>query len=230
LRSSLVEAFSMGRYVQFGCGLSAPSSWENYDASPTLRLQRLPIVGGMVGGPKFPEIVRYGDIRNGLSLPDACVDAVYCSHTLEHLSLDDLRTALRQTLRILRPGGTFRFVLPDLRKLARDYVASGDAGAAVTFMERSLLGRRSRPKGVQGLLRLWIGNAEHMWMWDYESLAAELASAGFAGVRRAQFGDSAIGQFKDVESEARWTGELGVECNRPGAGSGSMNGTASGKH
>ncbi len=32
-------------YVQYGCGLSAPAGWNNYDASPTLRLQKLPVVG-----------------------------------------------------------------------------------------------------------------------------------------------------------------------------------------
>ena len=41
-------------YVQYGCGLSAPHEWLNFDASPILRLQKLPLLGQLVGGPKFP--------------------------------------------------------------------------------------------------------------------------------------------------------------------------------
>ena len=29
-------------YVQYGCGINAPQSWINFDASPNLRLERLP--------------------------------------------------------------------------------------------------------------------------------------------------------------------------------------------
>ena len=34
---------SDGLYVQYGCGLSAPAGWMNFDASPTLRFERSPI-------------------------------------------------------------------------------------------------------------------------------------------------------------------------------------------
>lgn len=207
----------MGKFVQYGCGLSAPASWDNYDASPTLRLQKLPLVGSLVGGPPFPKSVRYGDIRNGLSLPTNSVEAVYCSHTLEHLSLEDFRTALRETHRILRQGGVFRFVLPDLRRIATKYVQSTSPQACIAFMEESLLGRKQRPKGFQGLLRSWLGNSEHLWMWDFESMQPELTQAGFVNVRRATFSDSSIAQFKDVEDPDRWNGELGVECQKPTA-------------
>ncbi|HEX6859864.1 MAG TPA: hypothetical protein VF138_06660, partial [Caulobacteraceae bacterium] len=59
-------------YVQYGCGLSAPDGWLNFDASPTLRLQRLPLVGRLLtrGRVRFPEAVRYGDITRGLPLAD----------------------------------------------------------------------------------------------------------------------------------------------------------------
>ncbi|CAO5043555.1 MULTISPECIES: hypothetical protein [Microcystis] len=29
------------KYVQYGCGWSAPSQWRNFDASPTLRFERM---------------------------------------------------------------------------------------------------------------------------------------------------------------------------------------------
>ena len=76
------------RYVQYGCGLGVASGWENYDASPTLRLERLPLVGRLVhvNQQRFPPGARYGDILRGLPVPKASCAGVYCSHVIEHLA------------------------------------------------------------------------------------------------------------------------------------------------
>lgn len=204
-------------YVQYGCGLCAPPGWLNFDVSPTSRLQKIPLIGGLLtrGGPRFPPNVRHGDIAQGLPVaPESCA-AIYCSHVLEHLSLADFRKALRNTFTLLRPGGVFRMALPDLEKLARDYLASSDARPAIAFMESSYLGYHTRPRGLRAVLREWLGNSRHLWMWDFKSLSAELADAGFAQIRRASFGDSADRRFAEVEDLGRWEGQLGIECIRP---------------
>lgn len=203
--------------VQYGCGLSAPSGWVNFDTSPTLRLQRLPVVGGLVPGVKFPKAVRVGDVRSGLPVASATVDRAYCSHVLEHLALDDCRRAIGETLRILKPGGIFRIVLPDLEGYARTYMESvGDPEAAHTFMRSSLLGAESRATGLRGLVKEWLGNSSHLWMWDYPALSRELGSAGFTEIRRATYRDSGEAVFDAVEEQSRWQGHLGVQCRKPG--------------
>jgi hypothetical protein len=204
-----------GKYVQYGCGLSAPATWRNFDASPTLRLQRLPIVGQYFRGgsyPLFPATVEFGDIVQGLPVEPGSCKAVFCSHTLEHLTLDDFRAALRNTLRYLEPGGTFRLVVPDLEHLSRSYLGSSEADAALKFMEDSNLGRRNRPTGFGGMLREWLGHSSHLWMWDFKAISRELGEAGFRNIRRAEFGDSLEPRFKDVEDADRWQDCLGVEC------------------
>jgi SAM-dependent methyltransferase len=209
-------------YVQYGCGLCAPPEWTNFDISPTLRVQRVPVVGRVLGrvGPRFPANVRYGDIVRGLPVPAGSCAAVYCSHTLEHLALDDFRTALRNTLALLRPGGTFRFVLPNLEQLARDYLDNPKPDAAIRFFEDAHLGMKQRPRGFKGFIREWLGNSRHLWMWDYKGLAAELAAAGFTDTRRAEFGDSPDPMFKLVEDAGRWDRlAVGVDCRRPGGAS-----------
>src|SRR5262245_50409478 len=169
--------------VQYGCGLSAPPSWLNFDASPSLVAQRIPIFGNwlrvMWNAPQFPREVRYGDIVKGLSLPAGSCSAIYCSHILEHLSLTDCRMALQNTWQYLDAEGIFRFVLPDLEHIATAYVQSHDSEAAHRLMRESLLGCEARPRGFAGLIRSWLGNSKHLWMWDYKSMAAELASIGF---------------------------------------------------
>jgi SAM-dependent methyltransferase len=204
-------------FVQFGCGLAAPDSWTNFDASPTLRLQRLPIVGRILTSRRvhFPANVRYGDIVRGLPVAPASCHAVYSSHVLEHLALEDCQVALRNARTILRPGGLFRFVVPDLEDSIRRYLASSEDLAAVEFVRSLRIGHESRPRTLGPFLADWLGNARHMWAWDYKSMAHELRQAGFAEIRRAVLGDSTELRFRDVEDAIRWNGCLGIECRRP---------------
>src|SRR5258708_27736942 len=110
-------------YVQFGCGLCAPEGWLNFDKSPSLRLQRIPIFGRTFRKytPPFPRNVRHGDIVKGLPIPENSCTAIFCSHVLEHLALSDFEIALRHTFSYLRQGGTFRLIVPDLGQLAHSY-------------------------------------------------------------------------------------------------------------
>jgi len=54
----------MGKiYLQYGCGLTAPKDYINYDASPMVVLQKIPIIGLFVQKVRklrFPENVKYG--------------------------------------------------------------------------------------------------------------------------------------------------------------------------
>ncbi len=203
-------------YVQYGCGLCAPEGWLNFDASPTLRARSVPVLGllakRMVA---FPKEVRYGDIRAGLPVADKSVDAVYCSHVLEHLSLEDCRLALANTFRILKPGGRFRLVMPDLRWYVDQYLADGTPDAAHRLMRETILGQPSRPRGFMNAMREWMGNSRHRWMWDYPAMEHELFAAGFRDIRRASIGDSGDEHFNAVEDVQRWQACLGVDCRRP---------------
>ena len=105
-------------------------------------------------------------------------------------ALEDCRLALRNTRRMLRPGGFFRLVLPDLEHFVKAYMASKAPNAALEFMEETYLGKKKRPRGLTGFLPEYLGNSGHLWMWDFNSLAMELEFAGFDGIRRAYFGDS----------------------------------------
>lgn len=204
------------RYVQYGCGWSAPNGWRNFDASPTLRFERLPILGKMYkkNPLRFPENVQYGDIVKGLPVEADSCDGVYCSHILEHLSLADFRVALRNTYKILKPGGVFRLVLPDLFQCASKYVNDQSPEAAFAFLRDTCLGEEMRPRSMKDLIVSWLGNSRHLWMWDYKSISPELESVGFVALRRATFGDSSDGMFQRVEAKDRWDNCLGIECKK----------------
>lgn len=201
-------------YVQYGCGYSAPIGWRNFDASPTLRFERIPLIGRLYTKDKsrFPDNVEFGDIVKGLPIPHDSVKAVYCSHILEHLSLEDFRMALLNTHSILKKGGCFRLVLPDLEFSINQYINDPSSNAALNFMKDTSLGKEKRNRGFMGFMRDWIGNSQHYWLWDYNSIAQELENSGFVEIRRALYGDSNNIEFDDVEDKERWENCLGVEC------------------
>jgi SAM-dependent methyltransferase len=202
-------------YIQYGCGLDAPEEWLNYDASPTLHIQRIPWLSRVIRmGVHFPKNTLSGDIVKGLPLNDQSADAIYCSHVLEHLSLYDFKKALVNTHKILKPGGLFRLVVPDFEQLVTDYQQDSSNLAAETFMRNTGIAVEIRARNFIGFIREYLGNSRHLWLWDYSSLVHYLEQTGFSQIRRAQYGDSELSAYTIVENVDRWNGSLGIECRR----------------
>jgi predicted SAM-dependent methyltransferase len=214
-----------GLYIQYGCGACAPDGWLNFDASPRLRLERLPLVGELLcagAGRTFPRTVRPGNIVRGLPVADGSARGVYCSHVLEHVARDDLPRALANTLRMLGPGGRFRLVVPDLHWRVARYLEAADKAdpaAADILLQTCRLGTQVKATRPMAIVRGMLGHGAHLWMYDFAGLAALLAAAGFAGVRRCEIGDSADPMFSLVEEEVRFftdgRRELAIEAVRP---------------
>ncbi len=208
-----------GLYVQYGCGWCAPEGWTNFDASYTLAFERLPLIGRLYtkNSQRFPDDVRYGNIVKGLPLAPESASGVYASHMLEHLAYSDCLQALRNTYRLLRPGGIFRLIVPDLEAAAQQYLASLKARSATAnalFMESTALGRKERPRGIGPLVHSWLNSSMHLWMWDYPAMAEVLAQQGFKDIRRCAFNDSEDPMFARVEDARRFDWALAIESRR----------------
>jgi predicted SAM-dependent methyltransferase len=205
--------------VQYGCGLSAPKEWLNFDASPTLRIQKNIFLKYFIAGlqdTKFPDNVKYGDIIKGLPVKPGTCDAVYCSHVLEHLSLSDFRKALTNTYNILKPGGAFRLVMPDLHAMAEEYIKNkiNNTSASIDFIKNTGMGLEFRARGFKTFIKSFFGNSRHLWLWDYESTIAELEKTGFKNIRKCKFNDSSVAEFKLVEDEGRFSNAIALEITR----------------
>jgi hypothetical protein len=208
----------MPQYVQYGCGLNAPDGWINFDASPTLRIQRFPIIGKLLTQKmvRFPPNVKYGNIVTGLPgiTAESC-EGVYCSHVLEHLSLNDCRRAIARSFSYLIKGGTFRCILPDLEAIVADYNrmrSEQNEDASLHFMHAVMLGQVERKAGLKGIAVSFLGNSHHLWMWDRYALARELKNAGFSTVREAIYHDSVDTHFHLVDDYARYNAAFALEA------------------
>jgi predicted SAM-dependent methyltransferase len=205
-------------YAQYGCGFSSPETWTNFDSSLTLYFERIPLLGTFYtkNSSRFPKNVEFGNIIDGLPVSSDSCKGVYCSHVIEHLSLEEMRVALVNTFEILKSGGCFRCVLPDLEYAIKQYNQNSSPDSALAFLRQIEMGKeKKRSKKLWSMLLESMSNSQHFWMWDYKSIASELEKVGFINIRRAEFGDAADLVFNDVEDETRWLNCLGVECYKP---------------
>jgi hypothetical protein len=204
-------------YVQYGCGLSVGEGWRNFDGSPRLRIENLPVAGRVLTRNRrlFPKEVEFGDIVSGLPVAEASCKGLYCSHVLEHLCLRDCQQALRNSRLLLQPGGTFRLVIPDLKASIQHYLDNPSPQASSDFMRETSLGMETRRRDLGGMLSAWLGNSPHLWMWDAKGMQHALEEAGFVDIRQATFGDASDPMFEKVEARMRWKEGIGFDCRRP---------------
>jgi len=59
------------------------------------------------------------DNDSHINLPDNSVSLIYCSHTLEHLGKKGILNFLKESERVLSPGGICRISLPDINQHSR---------------------------------------------------------------------------------------------------------------
>ena len=210
----------MKKYVQYGCGLSSPENWINFDSSPTLLIQRTFLIGSLLKNKTnviFPKNVKYGDIIKGLPIANDSCDGIYCSHILEHLSYEDFKIAIKNTYVILKKGGIFRLVMPDLEYLVNLYLQNKKENkeeASTLFMKGSGLGLLRRKRGIRAVLESAFGSSRHHWLYDEDSAISELEKIGFKEIRSCQFNDCKDKMFHYVEDEKRFQGAIALEMTK----------------
>ncbi len=203
-------------FVHFGGSYAGPAPKEflNFDSSPTLRFERIPLIGKLYKKNKefFPLNVMYGDIVKGLPLEENSVEGIYCSHVLEHLALNELKISLKNVYKLLKKKGIFRAVLPDMKSHSIKY-SNGEI-SSIDFLKKTGLGTLNRNRSFKEMLINHFGGSKHLWMWDFQSMKKELLECGFIEVREASFNDSLNQEFKLVETESRWKNEpvIGFEA------------------
>lgn len=211
---------SEGVCLNVGCGTTVSEGWNNIDASPSLRLSRIPLFGRflakLVGSPKWPRLVKYGDIVTGLPYASESCGLIFMSHVLEHMAFQDFHTALANVYRYLIPNGIFRLIVPDLEVYAASYVnrLNGETGresAAIDFVRETHLGCQTTRRGLYERIREVLANSTHRWMWDGPSLTHALARHGFRKIRRSRFGEWSDQRFSLVETRERHENSICIE-------------------
>jgi len=193
--------------LNIGCGTSGIEGWVNIDNSPSILLSRLPLGKRIFHTPDWPRGVRRADVRKRIPFPDSSVLYIYSSHTFEHFTYEESSAVARECLRVLKPGGILRIVVPDLGMLVRDYLADApNPMASHRFISRLML--------TSDLRDIVHAGAHHKQMFDGRSLVHMLQGAGFPTPQLAVFGGSQIPEIAKIELESRRSESLYVEAKK----------------
>lgn len=120
-------------------------------------------------------------VCNAISLPmfgDQIFDKVYARHVLEHWSMSEVPTVLKEWHRVLKPEGEIEIHCPDLDKLIQNYIHGSIDGYTGNRFDMNLFsyyvyGGQEYPENT------------HKSGWNYSSLAALLIKAKFCHINRA---------------------------------------------
>lgn len=127
-----------------------------------------------------PHIV--ADMKHLSMLPDGAVDAVWNSHTIEHLYAHEVPVALKEWRRVLKGGGTILMALPNLESVAA-HIAHG---RLEDTLYTSPAGPITALDVVYGYGRdIASGNTfmAHRTGFTADTLGRKLADAGFTGIK-----------------------------------------------
>lgn len=197
-------------WLNLGSGQKAFNGWVNIDRSPGLVLDRLPVAKrllhrfGLLAEAQmlpWPRTIRRLNIVKGLPFADRSVDAIYTSHTLEHLYLDDAQKVLGECQRVLKSGGCLRVALPDGEKWASDLISGysdEDYSSGLTYNMRLGSHFFVRPVGLRRLTALLSGST-HKWQPTRDMVEELMLRAGFRKYQECSYREGALPDLEQVE-------------------------------
>jgi predicted SAM-dependent methyltransferase len=191
--------------VNLGCGTSIATSWINIDSSFNITLSKFPILKKVlfkshiipkpVCDSQFPSNIIRHDLTKGLPFESDSIDYIYSSHLLEHLERSDSEKFLAECHRVLKKGGIFRLVVPDLKLITTKYV-NGVINADQFIQLLQLNEFNSNKTLAERFLPFFFTKDVHKWMFDFESLNDLLKIAGFEKVEKMNF---QVGKVPDIK-------------------------------
>lgn len=150
--------------LNLGAGPYPMKGWINCDLTYT--------------GQDHMEDMAFCDARRPLPWDSESLDEVYMGHFLEHLTDAEGKECLKETRRILRPGGKLTIITPDMRS-ASGLCLKGHISARQFFGEFALgfQNWRECQEGMEKNLP-----SPHKNVFDLDLLFSALIEAGFIGV------------------------------------------------
>ena len=143
--------------LNIGCGTDYKEGWINIDNNSDHNITRLDL---------------NWDLRHYLPFPNDSVDFIFNEHFLEHLTVEQGKNAIREFLRVLKPGGVLRIAMPDLDKTVAEYY-NEDWKNTPVIKNFGLDFIQTRAERINISFRWW----GHQWLYNYEELERRIREA-----------------------------------------------------
>ena len=168
--------------MHLGCGTVYKEGWINIDNNSDNNIQKLDLDW---------------DLRKSLPFHDNSVDFIYNEHFLEHLTVEEGISAIKDFFRVLKPGGVMRIAMPDLEKIVHGYLDENWKENSKACSEKyGLTFIQTRAEGININFRWW----GHQWLYDWEELERRLKEAGCEKIKRCRLFESEHEELKNLET------------------------------
>lgn len=145
------------------------------------------------------------DVLKGLPFEDDYFDCIVANHSLQCIRFEDLPRALAELLRVLKPGGTLRILVPDSSRTLHHWYLGIDHFPIADTVEDTVDGRALR-------YLFWHGDTRSAF--TAESLASTLSKAGFTSTRPMQYGVTTSGIDDIVSLDSRKDESIVMEASK----------------
>ncbi len=168
--------------LHIGCGRNYFMDWINIDNNSDNNIEVLDM---------------NCDLRNPLPFEDNFADYIYNEHFLEHLTVEEGQRAIKDFLRVLKPGGVLRIAMPDLVNVVNFYTNEKALENGKVFLEKYGLDFvKTRAEMININFRAW----GHKWLYDWEELERRLKEAGAVHITKCSLKKSAHTALCDLET------------------------------
>jgi len=166
--------------LQFGSGSARETGWLQTDIAIN------------------QENVIYVDATRPLPFRDGTFHYVHSEHMIEHIPYPATQGWLRETYRVLKPGGVVRVATPDLGFLVTLLTQTPDETQRV-FINAF----KCTPSTGVGIINMYFREWGHLFLYDERTLRALLVDSGFGQVTRHLAGQSHVAALQNIEWRAR---------------------------
>jgi predicted SAM-dependent methyltransferase len=168
--------------LHLGCGTVYKDGWINIDNNQDNNIQKLDL---------------NWDLLKPLPFHDNSVDFIFNEHFLEHLTVEDGISAIKDFFRVLKPGGVMRIAMPNLEETIHTYMDENWKENSKAFLEKfGLTFIQTRAERINIGFRWW----GHQWLYDYEELERRLKEAGCEKIKRCPIFESEHDALKNLET------------------------------
>jgi predicted SAM-dependent methyltransferase len=163
---------------------------------------------------KKPALMLHYNLLKGMPVKSATIDGINMSHFFEHFTRDVGVKILRESYRVLKPGGVLRISCPDLLTYAKAYI-----GRDSSFFNKPEVKMACRYEGLTTYGDILAGKAYdndlsfgHKWFYDAESISVLLEEVGFSQIENCSVHQSQLPNIEEVEPVFRAAESFYVEA------------------
>jgi SAM-dependent methyltransferase len=188
--------------LQLGCGTNLLPGWLNTDVTPIAGATLL-------------------DFTKPLPFPDSSITAIFCEHTIEHITKPDTERVLTEIFRVLKRGGHLRVVTPSLENFCR-FVLEPKSEAATKYLDFIRSYTKDQNASVSDAINLIFYGHGHRHIYSIIELGQMLGAVGFAPVLGMASGSYHFPVFNGVDGHDKVVGAgvsaleaMAVEAAKP---------------